>query len=203
MELVIQHLASGPEDVRILDVGTGSGVIAITLALEFPRAAVWATEVSIEALSLAGENAIRHSVQVNFHHANLFPAVDERFDCIVANLPYIISEELADLQREVQHDPPAALDGGPDGLFHIRSLIESAPEHLTPSGSLALELGQGQAKVVSSELADSWLPRGSHVERLPGNRAFHHCLASAENLTITLADEVKLSRQGIVESLSS
>ena len=153
VELVIQHLAGGPEEVRILDVGTGSGVIAITLALEFPRSAVWATEVSVEALSLARENAIRHSVQVNLHQANFFPAVDERFDCIVANLPYIISEELADLQREVQHDPPAALDGGPDGLSHIRSLIESAPEHLTPNGSLALELGQGQAKVVSSELA--------------------------------------------------
>ena len=84
--------------------------------------------------------------------ANLFPAVTKRFDWIVANLPYIVSEELAGLQREVQHDPLAALDGGPDGLCHIRRLIESAPEHLTPTGCLALELGQGQAEVVSSEL---------------------------------------------------
>jgi release factor glutamine methyltransferase len=152
VELVLQHLASGPEDVRILDVGTGSGVIAITLTLEFPRAAVWATDVSLEALSLARENGVRHSVEVKFHQANLFPAVANRFDWIVANLPYIVSEELAGLQREVQHDPPAALDGGPDGLCHIRRLIEFAPEHLTPSGSLALELGQGQAEVVSSEL---------------------------------------------------
>jgi release factor glutamine methyltransferase len=152
VELVIKHFLSGPEDMRILDVGTGSGVIAITLALELPRTAVWATDVSLEALSLARENAARHSVRVNFYQANLFPAAADRFDCIVANLPYIISDELAGLQREVQHDPPAALDGGPDGLCHIRRLIESAPEHLTPSGSLALELGEGQAEVLSSEL---------------------------------------------------
>jgi release factor glutamine methyltransferase len=152
VELVIHHLASGPAEVRILDVGTGSGVIAITLALEFPRATVWATDVSGEALTLARENAIRHSVAVNFHQANLFPPVVDRFECIVANLPYIVSEELPGLQREVQHDPPAALDGGPDGLCHIRRLIESAPERLTPSGFLALELGEGQAEIVSSEL---------------------------------------------------
>lgn len=152
VELVLQQLASGPEDVRILDVGTGSGVIAITLTLEFPRAAVWATDVSLEALCLARENGIRHSVEVNFLQANLFPPVTNRFDWIVANLPYVVSEELAGLQREVQHDPPAALDGGSDGLCHIRRLIESAPEHLTPTGCLALELGQGQAEVVSSEL---------------------------------------------------
>jgi release factor glutamine methyltransferase len=152
VELVIQHLVSGPPDVRILDVGTGSGVIAITLALELPPAAIWATDVSFEALSLARENATRHSVSVNFHQANLFPVVADRFDCIIANLPYIVSEQLAGLQREVQHDPPAALDGGPDGLCHIRRLIESAPEHLKSSGFLALELGQGQTWVVSSEL---------------------------------------------------
>jgi release factor glutamine methyltransferase len=152
VELVIQHLVSGPPDVRILDVGTGSGVIAITLALELPCAAIWATDVSFEALSLARENATQHSVSINFHQANLFPAVADRFDCIVANLPYIVSGQLAGLQREIQHDPPAALDGGPDGLCHIRRLIESAPEHLTSSGFLALELGQGQTWVVSSEL---------------------------------------------------
>jgi release factor glutamine methyltransferase len=152
VELVIRHPASDREDVRILDVGTGSGVIAITLALECPRAAVWATDVSVEALGLARENAIRHSVDINFHQADLFPTVTDRFDWIVANLPYIVSEELAELQREVQYDPPKALDGGPDGLSQIRRLVESAPEHLTLRGSLALELGQAQVEVVSSEL---------------------------------------------------
>ena len=154
VELVIQHLASSPAEASILDVGTGSGVIAITLALEFPQAAVWATDVSLEALSLARENAIHHSVEINFHQASLFPAAANRFDCIVANLPYITSDELVGLQREVQHDPLAALDGGPDGLRQIRRLIESAAAHLTPSGSLALELGHGQAAAVSAELTD-------------------------------------------------
>ena len=153
VEIVTQHLASGPENIRILDVGTGSGVIAITLALEFPCAEVWATDLSVEALSLARENATRHSAKVNFHQANLFPAQAGSFECIVANLPYILSADVASLQREVQHDPPAALDGGPDGLSHIRKLIAWAPEHLTPSGLLALELGLSQAGVVASELS--------------------------------------------------
>jgi release factor glutamine methyltransferase len=153
VEIVTQHLARGPENIRILDVGTGSGVIAITLALEFPFAEVWATDLSAEALSLARENATRHSVRINFRQANLFPAQADRFECIVANLPYILSADLGSLQREVQHDPPAALDGGADGLCHIRKLIASAPEHLTPSGLLALELGQSQAEVVASELS--------------------------------------------------
>ena len=121
VELVIQNLGSGPADMNILDIGTGCGVIAITLALESPLAAIWATDISVEALSLARENALRHSVKINFHRANLFPPGANRFDWIVANLPYIASDELATLQPEVQHDPPAALDGGPDGLCQIRT----------------------------------------------------------------------------------
>jgi release factor glutamine methyltransferase len=153
VELVIQALRDRRAAVRILDIGTGSGVIAITLALELPLASVAATEVSLEALSLARENAMRHSAKIDFHEADLFPAAAERFDWIVANLPYIASDELAGLQREVGYDPSAALDGGSDGLFHIRRLIKAAPAHLAPDGILVLEIGHGQAVAVSAELA--------------------------------------------------
>ena len=157
----------------------------------------------LKLLALLARTRSGTRCEVNFHQANLFPAVADRFDCIVANLPYIISEELAGLQREVQHDPPAALDGGPDGLCHIRRLIESAPEHLTPSGSLALELGQGQAEVVSSELTALGYEEVRTWKDYQGIERFTIASRSAERLTITLADELKLSRQRIAESLSS
>jgi release factor glutamine methyltransferase len=141
--------------MNVLDIGTGSGVIAITLALQLPFAAVAATEISPEALSLARENAARHSLngKIAFHEADLFPLDEGRFDWIVANLPYIASAELAILQREVHHDPLAALDGGPDGLFLIRRVIEAAPAHLAPDGMLAMEIGQDHAAEVVVQLA--------------------------------------------------
>jgi release factor glutamine methyltransferase len=152
VELVVQTARNGGTNMRILDIGTGSGVIAITLALELPLANIAATEVSPEALSLARENATRHSVSIDFQEANLFPSGAERFDLVVANLPYIESGELAGLQREVQYDPPLALDGGLDGLSCIRKLIESAAAHLATEGILALEIGHRQAAVVFEQL---------------------------------------------------
>ena len=155
VELVVKHLRDRTDRLRILDIGTGSGVIAITLALELPLVSVVATEISPQSLDLARENAARHSVEIDFREANLFPPGLERFDCVVANLPYIESGALADLQREVQHDPALALDGGPDGLSCIRRLIENAPELLKPDGTLALEIGHGQAVAVSAQLKAS------------------------------------------------
>lgn len=152
VELVIQLARKREAGLRILDIGTGSGVIAITLALELPLATIAATDVSPDALSLARENATRHSVKIDFYEADLLPAATERFDGIVANLPYIQSGELASLQREVQHDPPAALDGGLDGLSCIRRLIGAASDHLAPEGFLALEIGHNHAAAVSAQL---------------------------------------------------
>jgi len=154
VELVLEDPRCRDTNVRVLDIGTGSGVIAITLALGLPLATIAATEISHEALSLARENATRHSLnrKIAFHEADLFPVGEERFDWIVANLPYIASGKLAGLQREVQHDPLTALDGGPDGLCYIRRLIEAAPEHLAPGGILAMEIGHDQAAEVSARL---------------------------------------------------
>lgn len=149
-QLVELVLGLGPF-VRALDVGTGSGVIGITLALERPEASVAVTDISSEALSLARENAMRHALdnRVIFAETDLFPPNEAPFDCIVANLPYIPSSDIPGLQREVQHDPGTALDGGADGLVIVERLIREAPRHLAPDGLVALEIGHDQAGQVA------------------------------------------------------
>ena len=150
------EMVKGKTSPKLLDVGTGSCVIAITLALEIPEAEVHAIDLSTDALVLAAENAARHGLadRVRFHQADLFPSGDTKFDLIVANLPYIPAAEIAALSPEVRHDPLAALDGGPDGLDLVRRLIDTAPERLTPGGALLLEIGAGQADAVNTLLAN-------------------------------------------------
>jgi len=136
---------------RILDVGTGSGVIALSLAKEFPTAEVYAVDISEDALALARENAARLglSARVRFQKSDLFENLPERFDLIVANLPYISMQDRHLLSREVLHDPEVALFAGPTGDELVRRLTEQAPSHLEPGGLLALEIGAGQAEGLS------------------------------------------------------
>src|ERR1043166_6938144 len=134
-------------DSKIADVGTGSGVIALSLAGKFPDAKIIGTDVSEEALALATENASRLGLadRVRFVKTNLLDGLDERFDVIVANLPYIAMADRNSLSREVLHDPEIALFGGEKGDELVRRLIEQAPERLAPGGLLALEVGLGQS----------------------------------------------------------
>ena len=150
IELVLEDLHRRTSPMSILDVGTGSGVIAITLGLELPFATVAATDISAQALSLARENASRHSLEARsaFYEVDLFPVGRERFDCIVANLPYIVRGDFSNLQAEVQYDPVTALDGGSDGLSLIRRLIDLAPARLEAEGILAMEIGHDQSPEV-------------------------------------------------------
>ncbi len=152
VELVLPHKPG-----RILDVGTGSGIIAITLALELPEAQVSAIDISPSALALTAENLARHNLteRVTLHEGDLLPDEYEPFGVIVANLPYIASGEIAGLQKEVLFDPANALDGGRDGLDLVRKLIASAPPLLTASGFLALEIGHDQAAQVAELLQKS------------------------------------------------
>ncbi len=144
----------GPRPKRIIDVGTGSGVIALTLAAEWPDAAVEAVDISPEALSLARENAERLGLaeRVKFYESDLLSGSEGAYDLIVANLPYIARDEIPKLSREVQHDPVLALDGGIVGVEIIHRLIAQARDHLNPGGRLALEIGHDQSARLAAEL---------------------------------------------------
>jgi len=144
------ELAQETPASSILDVGTGSGVIALTLALERPQSSVTAVDISSDALALAQANAERLEVKnISFRMSDLLSAVEGEFDMIVANLPYISVAEMADLQREVKFDPALALEGGPEGLFLIEKLIATAPGYLRAGGILVLEIGHDQAARVA------------------------------------------------------
>jgi release factor glutamine methyltransferase len=154
VELLLSEIRGQRSDVRIVDVGTGSGVIALSIAKEFPEAKVYAVDISEDALSLACENAERRGLneRVGFQKGDLLESLSERFDLIVANLPYISMQDRHLLSREVLHDPEVALFGGPAGDELLRKLIEQAPAHLEPSGLLALEIGLDQGEGLSDFL---------------------------------------------------
>ena len=161
--LIAQALAwaIGRSALRIVDVGTGSGAIAVTLAAHLPDAHVWAVDVSAAALAVARENAARQGVadRVTCVQGDLLaPAVaaQRRADLIAANLPYIARPDLDALA--VSHwEPRLALDGGPDGLDLIRRLLADVPRVLAPDGLLLLEIGAEQGAAVCA-LAQQALP---------------------------------------------
>jgi len=150
-----KFLTRGANATRLVDVGTGSGILAITFALEQPELEVVAVDISNDALALAHENAERLGVsdRIVFRRSDLLDQIDGSFDWIVANLPYVPTADIRGLQREVQFDPALALDGGEDGLAIVKRLLESIPGKIALNGVVALELGQGQAKTVSKFLA--------------------------------------------------
>jgi release factor glutamine methyltransferase len=141
---------------RILDLCTGSGVIAISLAREYPAAQVVATELSSEAAAIARRNAARNAVgdRVEIRDGDLFaPVAGERFDIITANPPYIATAVIAGLAPEVHREPRIALDGGADGLVFYDRICGAAREHLVPGGAIVLEHGFDQAAAVADRLA--------------------------------------------------
>jgi release factor glutamine methyltransferase len=145
--------ASGGDGMTALDIGTGSGAIALSLALEGGFAAVVATDISRDALDVAGENLALAAppVTVELREGAAYePVAGERFDVIVSNPPYIGLVEEAGLEPEVREwEPRAALFAGGDGLDVIREIVGGAPQHLRTGGLLALEIGAGQAEAVA------------------------------------------------------
>ena len=139
--------------VRILDIGTGSGCIAVAAAVNLPNAKVTAVDLSEPALGVARENAKRHDVadRITFLHGDLFSPIDveSRFDFIISNPPYVTESEYDTLVPDIrEHEPRSALVSGADGLDAIRRLIAEAPDHLTPGGRLLIELDPQQAEPV-------------------------------------------------------
>lgn len=156
VEEVIRSVSGSPipsHPLRILDIGTGSGAIAVALSVNLSGAEIMATDVSEPAILLARKNAARNGVadRVRFARVDLFPATREAFDVIASNPPYIASSTIPNLMSEVRDfEPHEALDGGPDGLYFHRRIIEGAKEFLTPEGLVALEVGEGQAEMVAA-----------------------------------------------------
>ena len=139
---------------RILDLGTGSGCLAIAVAKHLPQAAVTAIDASAAAIAVARENAASHGVAVRFLQGDWFaPLADERFDLILANPPYVAEADPHLGLGDVRFEPRGALAAGPDGLDDIRRIVAPAPAHLVPGGRLWLEHGYDQAPAVAALLA--------------------------------------------------
>lgn len=168
VEAVLAHFRGrADEPLRIADVGTGSGAIAIALAANLPGAEITATDISCEALAVAQMNARDHGVadRIHFAEADLLdiPIVEpserrsgQLFDAVVSNPPYIALTEADDLHPEVrEHEPHRALFAGPSGLDIYRRLIPQAADRLKPGGLLALEMGHGQRGEIA-DLLETW-----------------------------------------------
>jgi release factor glutamine methyltransferase len=191
VEQALQRLdvtTEGSAGRTIVDVGTGSGCIAVSLAVERPRARVVATDLSPAALAVARRNAVRHGVEerVSLIQADLVGDVIRSADAIVSNPPYVPLRDRSALPPEVRdHEPARALYGGEDGLDVIRRLVAVAADRLAPGGWLLLEFGYGQDAAVRALMAASpfWtdvtvtpdlqgIPRVAAARRQPGSRGF-------------------------------
>lgn len=145
VEETLKKVKSGD---RVLDLCTGSGCIAVTIAKE-KKVTVVGTDISAQALEIAGKNAGDLDAEVQFACGDLFEAVEGEFDCIVSNPPYIPAGEIEHLMPEVRdHEPVSALDGSEDGLFFYRKIAQQAPEFLKPGGWLFFEIGYDQGITV-------------------------------------------------------
>ena len=169
-ELLVQTALDLPlsATARVLDVGAGSGCIAVSLAAERPRWQVCAVDRSLAALSIARCNIERHGVEVELILGDLAAAAAPPWDLVVANLPYIPSADLGMLPEEVHHDPPTALDGGADGLELVRSLIADLPRLLRVCGGAVLEIGENQADAVATVAAGTGLAVARRVRDAGG-----------------------------------
>jgi release factor glutamine methyltransferase len=174
VELAMEYL---PENGRVLDMGTGSGAIAVALANLHPDAIVTATDNSKPALEIAYRNAVRHAASINFVHSDWYAALSgKRFDLIVANPPYIVAGDPHLSQGDLRFEPAGALTDHADGLSALRTIVDGAASHLTPGGWLLMEHGFDQAPKVRALLkaggfddVQSWVDL-AHIERVSGGK---------------------------------
>lgn len=153
VEEALKRLRPG---MRVLDLCTGSGCIAVSLAKLGPDASIDASDISPEALAVARENARRLDAQVHFIESDLFTGIAGRYDMIVSNPPYIRTAVIEELAEEVRlHEPIQALDGSEDGLRLYREIIRQSPAHLTDGGWLLFEIGYDQAEAVRALMAEN------------------------------------------------
>jgi len=150
---------------RIADIGTGSGILAVTLAAELPAATVIATDLSGAALHVARANAERHGVaqRVTFVNTSYLDGADGVFDLVVANPPYVRDGDKPALSRDVRHEPDVALFGGPDGLRDVSGVLDAAVAKVRPGGWFVMEFGYGQEDDVRRLVKERPALRVDHV----------------------------------------
>ncbi len=159
-ECLVAAALEGPAPARLIDLGTGTGCIAVTLLAEWPGARGVASDLSPGALAVARRNADRHGVagRLDLVESDWFAAIEGRFDLIVSNPPYIALAEMAALALEVRgHDPRPALGDGGDGLLAYRALARGARRHLVPGGRVLVEIGWRQGAAVAAIFAAAGL----------------------------------------------
>ena len=156
-ELIVEvalEILRPDQAARLLDIGTGSGCLAISILKELPNPRAVATDISASALKVARRNAERHGVtdRLRLIESDLFSAMasDDVFDLLVSNPPYVPNNDLRNLQPEVQYEPAVALAGGVDGLAIIRRILRDAPRFLCAGGYLIFEIGFGQSESVGA-----------------------------------------------------
>jgi release factor glutamine methyltransferase len=171
VELAVEKL---PKGGSVIDLGTGSGAVAVTLAHERRDAKISATDISEAALGVARRNASQHSVAVRFIHSDWYAKVDGQFDLIISNPPYIAAGDPHLAQGDLRFEPRSALTDDANGMMHIGAIIDGAPQHLKPGGWLLMEHGYDQASAVRALLArvgwqqvQSWQDL-SGIERVSG-----------------------------------
>jgi release factor glutamine methyltransferase len=156
----VDRQGSRDMELKLLDLGTGSGAVLLTLLAELPRASGVGTDISLPALEIAKANAeeLRVGNRASFVATDWLASIGGGFDLVVANPPYLKSSAIPGLAREVRiHDPFMALDAGPDGLSAYRRIAASVPGALRPGGSLLVEIGADQAEAVASLLREAGL----------------------------------------------
>lgn len=177
IEAALSHLAARRHDeLRMLDLGTGTGCLLIATLREFPQAGGLGIDLSPDAVATASGNAARNGVagRAAFRQGDWTAGIEESFDLILSNPPYIGSGEIAGLDRAVrEHDPLLALDGGADGLAAYRALAVALPRHLKPGGLAILEIGAGQEEAVVALMRQAGLDHldsrrdlGGHIRAL-------------------------------------
>ncbi|WP_237036144.1 peptide chain release factor N(5)-glutamine methyltransferase [Mediannikoviicoccus vaginalis] len=157
-EILIENILSlGVDFENILDIGCGSGIISITLALEMPKSKVLGVDISEVALDISNRNReLLGARNSEFKESNLFSSIgEEKFDLIVSNPPYINREDMKALDERVKKEPELALFGGEDGLDFYKAIIEKSHEHLNENGYIAFEIGYNQGESVKELLSNN------------------------------------------------
>lgn len=152
-------LYDGIGEKKVLDIGCGSGVIAISLKLEEKTASLYASDISVKALDISRKNAKRLSADVNFIHSDLFENISEKFDVIVSNPPYISQKDYDNLDRLLYEEPKMALLAGENGYELYERIVRRCREHLNSGGRVYFEIGYNQGQLVKKMLEEEEFSR--------------------------------------------